>query len=732
MIRSLKQVKEDLDSNEYRITVVGEFSSGKSTFLNAMIGMDVLPHGVEETTAAVTYIHNVSAEDPMCGRIKIIFRNNAKSPVLLDLKTSNTALIDYVTAKSERDVVKEIAEVHLYIDFLKDGLKGEKFILIDTPGLNGIKDGMRDITVQEILRSNANISLFNIKGISDSDVEFSRRYYNGGTPFFFVLNQIDRLNEETPEERIETFRDDLVATMGITRPENVFGVSALKALAARDISITRLYEGDDKELTPERRTEILRDSRMEMFEEKLYDFVQNGELERTFLRQIEERIHNIFRSKIDEIESEIEILSAKENSVPGKEEMMVQRKKVEESCKRNLEVIKNKLGSRMADIERGTYQFVSDQCRSISEEAEAIISSWTIDTAEKDVKSQRIAKLINERIIPARNKIEKFLIRSYDNAYDDLVSVVQSFVPSMRFSKKSAGWKIAWDGEIVQDNSRLARIDREMKMVNDDIESEKARLKLAEKRQDKLKRNISIQEVYLDGTKSEKRSELRRLGCRPQYREWEDYRVVKRGGLIGFLFGGTKKQYYTADNQDEIDRYDNEKNQIEMRHDARIAAFQKTIRQLEDSQRSAIRDVQSTNVMISQLNNKLAILKKQRQNELDEIEKKKKYAKNKLLANMKAQSISMVEESLGIGSGELYLALKDDVRKNVVSVQDKMALSLERLYKDLVDKFLHNIDIFISKLEKKADLPAIKSRIEALNREKVALEIKERIVPRLS
>lgn len=39
---------ERLKTNTFRLAVVGEFSSGKSTFLNAIIGKDILKHGVQE------------------------------------------------------------------------------------------------------------------------------------------------------------------------------------------------------------------------------------------------------------------------------------------------------------------------------------------------------------------------------------------------------------------------------------------------------------------------------------------------------------------------------------------------------------------------------------------------------------------------------------------------------------------------------------------------------------
>ena len=52
-----------IDQNEFKIAVVGEFSAGKSTFINAIVGKDLLKHATLETTAALTYIHNVKEDD---------------------------------------------------------------------------------------------------------------------------------------------------------------------------------------------------------------------------------------------------------------------------------------------------------------------------------------------------------------------------------------------------------------------------------------------------------------------------------------------------------------------------------------------------------------------------------------------------------------------------------------------------------------------------------------------
>lgn len=55
----LKRTLERILDQSFRIAVVGEFSSGKSTFINALIGKDILKHGASETTATITEVENI-------------------------------------------------------------------------------------------------------------------------------------------------------------------------------------------------------------------------------------------------------------------------------------------------------------------------------------------------------------------------------------------------------------------------------------------------------------------------------------------------------------------------------------------------------------------------------------------------------------------------------------------------------------------------------------------------
>ena len=59
----LENFRQRVSDNFFRIVVIGEFSSGKSTFINALIGRDILSHATKETTAVLTRIVNVAEND---------------------------------------------------------------------------------------------------------------------------------------------------------------------------------------------------------------------------------------------------------------------------------------------------------------------------------------------------------------------------------------------------------------------------------------------------------------------------------------------------------------------------------------------------------------------------------------------------------------------------------------------------------------------------------------------
>ena len=322
---SLTDTEFELKNNEFRITIVGEFSSGKSTFLNAIIGQDILPHGVNETTATVTYIHNVSKADPRLDKAIVHFRDETKNDVTLDVSKDKSALIDYVTtSENQYNVVRDIVAVDVYVHFadIEDPV-----VFIDTPGMNGVAKGHRDITLHEIRHSHASICLFHLRGMGKSDLDFIKELKKYQQSFFFVLNAIDDLktNEESYEERMQAFTNDIVNYVyeGNGKPQFVFGISALKALCARDLRIMRVYDTDQSDLTEADRTRLLEESKIPELEKALFDYLRVSEKEKMFYQSICHRLLETIESFHKGMDTDKKIREVKKEDLPGKKLLLV-------------------------------------------------------------------------------------------------------------------------------------------------------------------------------------------------------------------------------------------------------------------------------------------------------------------------------------------------------------------------------------------------------------------------
>ena len=66
----LEKLRDNVSEGLFSIVLVGEFSAGKSTFLNAMMHKRILPSFTSETTATVNFLrHTDQATEGATGRV---------------------------------------------------------------------------------------------------------------------------------------------------------------------------------------------------------------------------------------------------------------------------------------------------------------------------------------------------------------------------------------------------------------------------------------------------------------------------------------------------------------------------------------------------------------------------------------------------------------------------------------------------------------------------------------
>ena len=183
----------------FLLVIAGEFNSGKSSFINALLGERVLPEGVTPTTDRINLLHH--------------------GPEV-----------------TERPIEAFLLERTHPAELLRE------LSVVDTPGTNAVIRRHEELTRDFIPR--ADLVLFVTSAdrpFSESEREFLERIREWGKKIVFIVNKIDIL--AGPAEQAEVIgyvRDNAAALLGET--PQVFAVSARRAVQARTQGAAELWE----------------------------------------------------------------------------------------------------------------------------------------------------------------------------------------------------------------------------------------------------------------------------------------------------------------------------------------------------------------------------------------------------------------------------------------------------------------------------------------------------------
>ena len=546
-------IKNRIEDKKFKLVVVGEFSSGKSTFINALIGKDLLKHATIETTATVTYIYNVKDYDELYGKCVINFKNGNKK-VIDDFET----IKDYTTTISKENVAETIKNVEIYIHFLEIE---EEIIIIDTPGLNGIADKHREITINEIQKAHACIYLCQKNGITDSDRSFIELLCNYQNTFIFIQNFIDELKKsenETIDDKLSSIKkfieEKIIKSQNKKINYSLYGVSALKALVGKDYNISRLYDNDLFELTKEQRELYLEQSNIKSVEKKIYEILSSEENKKIRYKSICATIINLLENiilKEKEIYNDNTKLLKEESMYKDKEKMLqrldvIERKK--ESIKKRLN---NLLISQFNDKEKLLKEDINKNILYIEERINKKIEKETNVSLDKNLKNGEYSNILKKDIDNYNIDLEKKEYYLLHDIYKTMLSRLNEYckysikniktLDKIKFTEiKSYGFKKEGieKKEIVENlKKELIRNEVSYKFSINNIEELSKALKENEEK-------VGIRENRLKDLPEEKKRRIKELGNRPEkfverYEE-EEYEE-ERTGLIGWIFGNKKR-----------------------------------------------------------------------------------------------------------------------------------------------------------------------------------------------
>lgn len=199
--------QEGLNRQDYNIVVCGEVKKGKSTLINAILGQDVLPTGVSETTSQVFFISQAETES-----YALVFEDGYREPITRD------KLFRYGTqtaANQEGDPIfsgrlLKWIEVNVPASFLPPGIH-----LIDTPGLGATYAAHAEITLRHISEADAAVYVLDSKTpVVTQDVETLKRILDVTDRILFVQSKIDMVGSEECKIMQENHKSNLKKSLG--------------------------------------------------------------------------------------------------------------------------------------------------------------------------------------------------------------------------------------------------------------------------------------------------------------------------------------------------------------------------------------------------------------------------------------------------------------------------------------------------------------------------------------
>jgi len=225
---TLNQLESLVQSDSFKVLVLGEFKRGKSTFINAMLGDEILPAYAKPCTAI---INEVKWGEPR--RALLHFAQNENDQPLQPQEVPVEELEDYVAIK---DNVSELHEnrydkVELFwpLALCQNGVE-----IIDSPGLNE-HDVRQKVTMDYLSCVDAVLFILSCEALaskSELDVIDNILKPTGHEDIFFICNRFNMIRAKERED-VKQYGLSRLASRTKKGAERVFFISALDGLDGR-------------------------------------------------------------------------------------------------------------------------------------------------------------------------------------------------------------------------------------------------------------------------------------------------------------------------------------------------------------------------------------------------------------------------------------------------------------------------------------------------------------------
>jgi predicted GTPase len=394
----LNETKLQLEKDAFMLTVVGEFSRGKSTFINALLGSNVLPSKVKPTTAMINRIYYNDLPT-----YSLLYRsgNDAKKEIseseFRKLAAPREADIDdpedLVRYDRELEFFRKIsmAEIGYPNMFCKADIE-----IYDTPGTNDIDETREEITYSFVPKSDAVIFLLSATSpFADTEMDFLKeRILNEHiNKVFFVVNFKDRLKTIQDEEKVVSYIREKLSNL--IQDPTIILVSSYDALTIRRLANNETFKIKSQVY------KNIEDTGLPILESVLSSFLQNEKGQVKLAKPVNRLVEQINKLTSDTLSIRLATASMKIDEIVEK---INELKPQLDRFKQNTREIINNLVIELKSEEDTLIREVDKQLRQMSD-----LLCQSLDHYDGSLEEQSINRFLKQRASSVQNKIQEDL-----------------------------------------------------------------------------------------------------------------------------------------------------------------------------------------------------------------------------------------------------------------------------------------------------------------------------------
>ena len=214
--REAQALADRVADKRFFVACLGQFKRGKSSLLNALLGISILPTGVVPVTAIVTILRYGPAL-----HAEVHFENGSRQQVPPE------SISDYVSEESNPGNERGVAAVEVFVPC---ALLASGMCLVDTPGLGSVYASNTAVTKAFVPHIDAALIVLGADPpISGEELMLLEDIASQVSEILFVLNKADRMTPTDCIQAVNFARRSLVQKIGHDAVQ-VFQVSAAEWL----------------------------------------------------------------------------------------------------------------------------------------------------------------------------------------------------------------------------------------------------------------------------------------------------------------------------------------------------------------------------------------------------------------------------------------------------------------------------------------------------------------------